>query len=327
MPSMPICQTARAAIAALLFGGAFMAAPASAAETVTLISVGSSSANGWPSYVAIEKGFFAAADIAPDVVFAQSNANVIQQVAAGSAHVSTNSGLVDPIRAIQKGAPLALIRVEVQVPPYSLLAKPAIKSMQDLKGKLISVGGAKDITRIFVEQMLQPNGVKPGEFDMTFAGATSARFSALQAGAVDAAILTPPFNFHARSAGFTLLGHTVEYVDMPFAGISVNTNWAASRRDTAAKVIEVYNKSMAWLYDPNNRDEAVQILMKVSKIQKADVEQAYEFLIKGKYFEPTGKISKSRLNRLVDALKALGDIPSEFSVERLFLPGVTQVSD
>ena len=35
-----------------------------------------------------------AADITPDVVFAQSNAAVIQQVAAGSAHISTNSGLV-----------------------------------------------------------------------------------------------------------------------------------------------------------------------------------------------------------------------------------------
>ena len=95
------------------------------------------------------------------------------------------------------------MRLEVQAPPYSLLAKPAIKSIGELKGKLISVGGAKDITRIFVERMLEPNGVKPGEFDMTFAGATSARFSALQAGAVDAAILTPPFNFHAQSAGFT----------------------------------------------------------------------------------------------------------------------------
>ena len=102
-----------ALIACALFG-----VPAQAAETVTLIGVGSSSANGWPSYVAVEKGFFAAANITPDVVYAQSNAAVIQQVAAGSAHVSTNSGLVDPIRAIEKGAPLALIRLEVQVPPY-----------------------------------------------------------------------------------------------------------------------------------------------------------------------------------------------------------------
>ena len=252
---------------------------------------------------------------------------MIQQVAAGSIHVSTNSGLVDPIRAIQKGAPLAIVRIEVQVPPYSLLAKSGIKSMKELKGKLISVGGAKDITRIFVEQMLEPNGVKPGEFDMTFAGATSARFSALQAGAVDAAILTPPFNFHAQTAGFTLLGHTVDYVDMPFAGISVNTNWAAANKGTAQKLIKVYDESMAWLYDPKNRDEAVEILMKVSKIKKDDVEKAYDFLIGGKYFEPTGKVSKSRLNKLVDALKSLGDIPQDFPVEALFLPGVTQTAN
>lgn len=307
-----------------------MMAPAAsvlAAETVTFISVGSSSANFWPSAVAIEKGFFEARGITPDIVFAQANANVIQQVTAGSAQVSTNSGLVDPVRAIQKGAPLALIRLEVQAPPYSLLAKPAIKTIGELKGKAISVGGPKDITRIFVEQMLLPNGVKPGEFDMVFAGATSARFSALSAGAADAAILTPPFNFHAQAAGFNLLAHTVQYVDMPFAGMSVNTNWASSHQDTVRKVIAAYDDSISWLYDPKNRDEAVQILMKVSKIKQAEVEQAYDFLIKGVYFEPTGKISKSKLTKLVDALKALGDIPKDFSVDRLFLPGVTRISD
>jgi len=314
-------------LAVVAIAAPILPAPSLAQTVVTLGSVGSSSANGWPSYVAIEKGFFSAGGIKPDYVFAQSNAAVIQQVAAGSIHVSTNSGLVDPIRAIQKGAPLAIVRIEVQVPPYSLLAKPGIKSLKDLKGKLISLGGAKDITRIFVEQMLEPNGVKPGEFDMTFAGATSARFSALQAGAVDAAILTPPFNFHAQTAGFTLLGHTVEYVDMPFAGISVNTNWAAAHKDTAGKLITVYNDSMAWLYDPKNRDEAVEILMKVSKIKKDDVEKAYDFLIGGKYFEPTGKVSRSRLNKLVDALKTLGDIPQDFSVETLFLPGITQTAN
>ncbi len=309
----------------LLAGALYV--PSVSAETVSLISVGSSSANGWPSYVAIEKGFLAGAGITPDVVFAQSNAAVIQQVAAGSANVSTNSGLVDPIRAIQKGAPMALVRLEVQAPPYSLLAKPSIKSIADLKGKLISVGGAKDITRIFVEQMLAPNGVKPGEFDMTFAGATSARFAALQAGAVDAAILTPPFNFNAQSAGFTLLAHAIKYVDMPFAGIAVNTAWADSHRDTVTKLIGVYTRSIAWLYEPANRAEAVAILMKVSKIKRDDVEKAYDFLIGGKYFEPSGRISKARLSKLVDALKWLGDVPPDFPVDRLFLAGVTQVAD
>jgi ABC-type nitrate/sulfonate/bicarbonate transport system substrate-binding protein len=320
---MAIGRTIRAAVAIL----ALAAVPAVAQDTVILGSVGSSSANGWPSYVAIEKGFFAAEGLKPDPVFAQSNAGVIQQLAAGSINFSTNSGLVDPIRAIEKGAPIALIRIEVQKPPYSLLAKPTIKSMADLKGKMLSVGGAKDITRIFVERMLAPNGVKPGQFDMTFAGATSARFSALQSGAVDAAILTPPFNFHARSAGFTHLGDAVDFADMPFAGIAVNTNWAVNNKPKVEKVIAIYTKAMIWLYDPKNREEAVTILMKVSSLKKDDVEKAYDFLIGGKYFEPTGNVSQSRLNALVDALKELGDVPTSFSTDRLFLAGVTQTSD
>ena len=108
------------------------------------------------------------------------------------------------------------------------MAKSAIKELKDLKGKVISLGGPKDITSIYVERMLAPHGVKPGEFDMVFAGATSARASALQAGAVDAAILLPPFNFHAEAAGFNELGLTVDYApELPFSGTVVNRNWAA----------------------------------------------------------------------------------------------------
>jgi NitT/TauT family transport system substrate-binding protein len=296
-------------------------------NTVILSSVGSASANGWPTYVAIDKGFFAAEGLIPDIVFAQSNAAVIQQLAAGSVNVSTNSGLVDPIRAIDKGAPVALVRVEMQAPPYSLLAKSGIKSIGELKGKMVSVGGAKDITRIFVERMLEPNGVKPGEFDMTFAGATSARFAALQAGAVDAAILTPPFNFHAQTAGFNNLGNAVDYVDMPFSGMAVNTNWARANRALVEKLIVVYDRSMAWLYTPSNRDEAIRILMKVSSLKREEIERAHDFLIGGKYFESTGKIPAAKLGKLVEALKALGDLPPGFTVDRLFLAGVTQVGN
>ena len=301
--------------------------PAAAQETVIMGSVGSSSANSWATYVALEKGLFAAAGIKPDIVHAQSNASVIQQLAAGSLNISTNSGLVDPIRATEKGAPVAILRVEIQRPPYALMAKPNVKTPADIKGKLVSVGGAKDITRIYVERMLEAGGVKPGEFDMTFAGATSARFAALQSGAVDAAILTPPFNFNAQSAGFINLGNINEFVDMPFAGIAVNTKWAEANKPMVAKLVGVYNESIAWLYDTRNRAEAVQILNRVSKLKIEDCERAYDYLMGGKFFEPTGKVSKTLVGKLLEALKTLGDVPKEFPVDRLFLAGVTQVAD
>jgi ABC-type nitrate/sulfonate/bicarbonate transport system substrate-binding protein len=322
-----IHKAAAASLCTAVFALAPVRAQTQAQDTVILSSVGSASANGWPTYIAVEKGFFVAEGLIPDIVFAQSNAAVIQQLAAGSVNVSTNSGLVDPIRAIEKGAPLALLRVEMQAPPYSLLAKPGIKSIGELKGKMVSVGGAKDITRIFVERMLEPNGVKPGEFDMTFAGATSARFAALQAGAVDAAILTPPFNFHAQTAGFNNLGNAVDYVDMPFSGMAVNTNWAKANRRLVEKLILVYDRSMAWLYTPSNRDEAIRILMKVSSLKREEIDRAYDFLIGGRYFEPTGRIPAAKLGKLIEALKALGDLPASFTTERLFLTGITQVAN
>src|SRR5262249_31592219 len=72
------------------------------------------------------------------------------QLTAASLDVTMSTGLVDPIRAIEKGAPIAIVRFESQSPPYALVAKPNIKSLRDLRGKVISLGGAKDITRIYV---------------------------------------------------------------------------------------------------------------------------------------------------------------------------------
>ncbi|MEI8151399.1 MAG: ABC transporter substrate-binding protein [Hyphomicrobiales bacterium] len=183
------------AIVLLLGAALLMQSSARAADTVSVGTVGSASANLWPVYVGIKKGFFDAANVKVDIVYVQSSANLVQQLAAGSLDICMSTGLVDPIRAIDQNAGISIVRFEAQAPPYALIGKASIKKPEELKGKVISVGGPKDITRIYVERMLAPHGIKPGEFDMVFAGATSARAQALLGGAVDAAILLPPFNF------------------------------------------------------------------------------------------------------------------------------------
>jgi NitT/TauT family transport system substrate-binding protein len=303
------------------------ASPALAAETVLVGSVGSASANLWPVMVGDKKGFFAAQGIKIDMVYVQANAGVIQQLTVDAVNVSVGSGLVDPIRAIDKGAPVAIARIEMQRPPYALLAKPAIKTIKDLKGKVISVGGPKDITRIFCERMLAHGGLDPKDVDLIYAGATSARLQALQSGAADAALLTAPYNFHAEAAGFTNLGLASAVVDLPFSGVSTNRNWAHSHKDALQKFLNVYTQSIAWLSDPANRAEAVDVMVAVSKLSHEDVDKAYDFLIKSGFLEPTGAISKAKLAGVVDALKQLGDIPADFAVDRLFMPDLTKVVD
>ncbi len=322
-----MAASTRVAWAALLGIALTCAGETGAVETVIAGGVGSASANLWPIYVGINKGLFAAEDIKIDLVFSQGNTGSIQQLAVDAVNVTIGSGLVDPIRAIEKGAPLAIVRIEAQRPPYALLSKAGIKSMKELKGKVVSVGGAKDITRIFFERMAQAGGVEPKDIDLIFAGATSARFAALQSGAADAAILTPPYNFRAVAAGYTNLGLISDVVDMPFSGISTNRNWAVRNTATIRRFLSAYTRSILWLSDPANRREAAEIMIKVSNLNPDDVEKAYDFLIVGGFFEPTGKISRAKLGKVVDALKELGDIPTNFAIDRLFLPDITQVSD
>jgi NitT/TauT family transport system substrate-binding protein len=319
-------RTVAAALA--LCAASLVAPPTRAADNVTIGTVGSASANLWPVFIGINKGFFAAENLNVDLYFVQSSANLVQQLTAGSLNIAMSTGLVDPIRAIDQGAPIAIVRFEVQAPPYALLAKPAIKTLAGLKGKTISLGGAKDITRIYVERMLAPHGVKPGEFDMVFAGATTARASALQSGAVDAAILLPPFNFHATAAGFNELGLTIDYAkELPFSGTVVNRNWAAANQAVLTRLLKAHTASVAWFYDERNRDEAVKMMAAASRIKVDDVEKAYDFFRNGAYFERSGAISRGKLSALLDALKTLGDVQAATNLERFFLAGVARLSD
>jgi NitT/TauT family transport system substrate-binding protein len=316
------------ALTALLVAAAAPLAPTAQAETITIGLVGAVSATHWPIYVGLKQGYYAAEDIKLATVFTLSSNALVQQLAAGSLDAALSTGIVDPIYAIDKGAPIAVLRLEMVSPPYALLAKPAIAGIKELKGKTVMVDGPKGITRLYVERMLKANGIKPGEVETLFAGATSARFSALMAGAIDATILLPPFNFFAESAGFRTLGLSVDYTpELPFTGAVVNRNWAMMHRATLDRLIAVHNQSMAWFLDVRNREQAIALMVEGTRQKPEDVAKAYDFLQGKNFFDASGKVSRTKMNAMLAALRELGDISGELNVDRLLLPGVTQVTD
>ena len=210
----------------------------------------------------------------------------------------------------------------------SWCASPRSKALADLKGKVSSLGGPKEITRIYVERRLEPDGVKPGEFGREFGGATAARAQALLGGAVDAAILLPPFNFQAEAQGFNNLGLTVEYApELPFSGTVVNKAWAGGHQDILKRMLAAHTKSVEWFYDDKNRDEAITILTSVSSLKPDDVAKSYDFFRKNAFFERTGAIARKKMTALIDALTSLGDVQAKGNIERFVMPAVTQISD
>jgi ABC-type nitrate/sulfonate/bicarbonate transport system substrate-binding protein len=239
-----------------------------------------------------------------------------------------SAGATDPGRAADKGAPLVILRIDCQASPYALVSKADIRSMQDLKGKTVSLDGPKGITRAYFDRLAASARLSHKDFDFVYQGATPARFAALKSGAAAAAMLTSPFNFFAEAQGFKTLIVVKDIVhDIPFSLTEANKAWAESHRNAVKNYLAAYNEGVAWFYDPKNRAEAIKIKLAHSKMRQSDVEQSYDFYQKLELFNKSDTVSKKYIRAIMDVLVGFGDLEKPFPVERLVVPGITKVVD
>ena len=138
----------------------------------------------------------------------------------------------------------------------------------------------------------------------------------------------PPSNFQVQNQGYNDLGLAMKYApELAFSGTVVNKAWAARSADALKRVLAAQNKSIEYLYDAKNRADVVRILVKVSGQKMDDVEKSYDFFNNNNFFDRTGKISRPKMNALIDALVGLGDVKTPGNIERFLLPGVAQLTD
>ncbi len=301
---------------------------AGAAEKIETGLIGAANAVEWPFYIGIRQGFFAAAGLALDVIYVPTAAGLVQQLAAGSLDI-VDIGAVEPIHAVARGAPVAIIRISGAVSPYEILAKPEIKTLKQLKGHTVVIGGLLDINRVYLERILKAAGLADRDVDMTVIGNTAGRFAALKSGAADATMLAPPVNFFAEEAGFRNIGMMIDYTrDLPFGATDVSLAFAKDHHDALVKFRAAYDKSVAWFLDDRNRDAAVDLLAAEMKTaNREDVAKSYDYLRKIGFFQPDDVISRKRLEALMTEMAALGDTQGKVPFDKLILPGISRVGD
>jgi NitT/TauT family transport system substrate-binding protein len=304
-------------LAALTLAGAL---GASAAERITIATTGKGQPPEWPDFIANSKGFFAENGVSIELVASQSASAATMQAAAGSAQMSVG-GMTEVMLAIDHGAKLDLLRIETDVGPYSLFAKRTIKSIKELRGKTVIVGGPKDVTLVYFERMAGANGLKPGEYDLVYAGTTPARLAALTSGSVDAAMLYPPGSFDAASQGYPNIGDLSDYVkDMPFTGYAVDHAWAVKNKPAIIGFLKGWRKAVGWFYDTRNRAEAIAILVKESGQTRENIEKTYDYYRSLHIFPEDGTIDAKKLNTLVQALAQMNTLAGPADPRRFVSP-------
>jgi ABC-type nitrate/sulfonate/bicarbonate transport system substrate-binding protein len=295
------------------------------AQTISIGGVGAGSPIHWPIYIATAKGFYHQLGVEVKFTPIASSANVVQQAVAGSLDIAV-SGPGDALRAINQGASLTLLRVEVRPSGYEIFAKKPIKTIADLRGKLIMIGGPKDITRYYMEALLRHGGLKPGDYDYIYAGATSQRFAALVSGSIDATILTAPFNFTARSEKYTDLGPPPPETErVPFAVFTLRPAWARQHAAEVQKFLDGFRQGVDYFYNPKNADEVIDILQKASNAPRADVAKTYTYYRGIKMFDRVGAITADDAHAIVQLLHDQGDpsVGAESALARAVTPGIT----
>jgi ABC-type nitrate/sulfonate/bicarbonate transport system substrate-binding protein len=310
----------------LLLGLSTWAGPAVAADTIQVLTTGKGAPVEWALHIAQAKGFFTARGVVVESNGVPSAAAAMQQLTAGSGDIGIG-GITDPIRAIDHGAKLKLVWLETAIPPYSVWAQPADKSWADLHGKTVIVGGATDITRIYFERMAAPNGLKPGDYDLIYAGTTPARYAALASGAVAAAILYPPASFAAPGAGFSKLGELGDYVkDMPFTAMAANAAWADAHPAALVNFLSAIRAATVWFYQPANRAEAIAILLKESGAKPDDVDKTYDYFTAIHIFPEDGTIRAQTIATLVTALGETKELAGPADPARFIDPAMTKLT-
>ncbi len=184
------------------------------------IAVSSKSLGFLDVWAASEKGFFRKHGLAPEVIVMRPPL-AIAALQAGEIDYSFGASTV--LRASISGLPVKLVSLGLKSAFHTLIAKPSIKSIPELKGKILAVtiGAADDVV---CRYLVRRGGLDP-RADVVFISmaGSDARYQSLLAGSIDATGLSLPQFVMAKRQGFNVLGTAVDVLEMATVGIGTST--------------------------------------------------------------------------------------------------------
>ncbi len=187
--------------------------------------------NSLPFVIAEEKGFFKGEGLNALVVVMQNQVVVNGVLSKNVDYGGTFSNFVGAALA---GLPVRIVMSVMDVSDHVLVASAGVKRVEDLKGKIVGISSFGGTPHSEVIAVLKKYGMS--EKDVTFLqiGGSSARYQALEAGNIQAAMLVPPFNKVGRQRGFNEIVSFNDVMRIPLGGLATHVD---KMRESPAEMI------------------------------------------------------------------------------------------
>jgi len=183
------------------------------------------------------------------------------------------------LNAAVRGLPVKLVMVYNDRPLFSLMSKPEIRTIKDLKGKVLGVATLTSGESFLSRRLIKDAGIDVDkEMTLRVIGNTPDRLQALRAGVVDATTLTTPVDIIAERLGLrrlAFMGDTLESIN---GGFGVSDRWLQQRPDQIKKMIAVAFRGMA--HARAQRQESIALIMSKWRLERDVAEKAFESTIK-----------------------------------------------
>jgi NitT/TauT family transport system substrate-binding protein len=224
---------------------------------------------GLPFVVAEEKGFFKSEGLSAVSVVMQNQVVVNGVVARQVDYGGTFSNFIG---AALSGLPVRIVMAVMDGSDHYLVTGPNIKRVEDLKGKkfgISSFGGTPHSEAIMI---LRKYGMNP-EKDVIFLqiGGSSTRYAALDSGAIDAAMLVPPFNKLAKKRGFNEILSFNEIMNIPLGGLAVHTQRMKEKPEEIVKMIKAMLKGVDYIR--SHKNDVLAIMANQWGIKETDIRE------------------------------------------------------
>ena len=222
--------------------------------------------------VAKEVGLFKKHNLDPALVFTTGGSLGIQAMIGGDVAMTLSDGSSSVVSKLA-GVDVLVIASLLNTFPYSLIALPEIKKVDQLRGAKVAVSRFGSATDLSVKMALARVGLN-AEKDVTLLqiGVQTARFAALQSKNVQATIITPPFTLTARKLGYQTLIDMAE-LNIPFqlTALLALRPYLKSNPDVVLAVIRTLSEAIHFY--KREKEATIKIL---GKYLKTDDREALE---------------------------------------------------
>ena len=227
--------------------------------------------------VGYARGFFREEGIDAEIIRIATNVGL---VAVTTKEIGYTTAVGAGLRGAVKGLPLKVVTYFNGRPLHVLVAKSELKSLVDLRHKIIGFAGYGDSTEFMLRAILRQAGMDLEKDVQAFqVSGSGQRLQALLSGKMDAAIVPPPFNFEAESKGFIRLMAAADVFETSVSGLSAHVDTLRDKPAQVKRMLRALLKAQNFIR--SNKTESVRVIADWLKLEPRIAQASYDIYVKG----------------------------------------------